>query len=334
MDEPSAALDQQEVQTLFRVIRDLTAAGRRGRLHLPPARGDPRGRRPGHGAQGRPHRRDRPPAPGHPHLRADPADDRPRHRVRLPAPARGRRRRRPTVLEVEGLAWTRRSPTCRFSVRAGEIVGLAGPGRLRPLGDPRVRVRRPQADRAARVTVDGKRLRAGLASAPRSRPGSAWPPRSARARACCSTRPIYRNITVSSLGRFARGGLPRRLGASGPPPLELTKALDVRPAGVERPVRTLSGGNQQKVVLARWLLRDCRVLLLDEPTRGVDVGARSEIYALDPLAGRTRRGRGRGVERGARRCSVSPTGSWSSARGGSCTRGRPTRSTSTGSSTW
>jgi ribose transport system ATP-binding protein len=60
----------------------------------------------------------------------------------------------------------------------------------------------------------------------------------------------------------------------------LTRALDVRPAGVERAVRTLSGGNQQKVVLARWLLRDCTVLLLDEPTRGVDVGARSEIYAL------------------------------------------------------
>jgi ribose transport system ATP-binding protein len=57
-------------------------------------------------------------------------------------------------------------------------------------------------------------------------------------------------------------------------------ALDVRPADVDREVRTLSGGNQQKVVLARWLLRDCRVLLLDEPTRGVDVGARSEIYAL------------------------------------------------------
>ena len=57
-------------------------------------------------------------------------------------------------------------------------------------------------------------------------------------------------------------------------------ALDVRPAGVDRVVRGLSGGNQQKVVLARWLLRECRVLLLDEPTRGVDVGARSEIYEL------------------------------------------------------
>ena len=60
----------------------------------------------------------------------------------------------------------------------------------------------------------------------------------------------------------------------------MTAQLDVRPADPTRPVRTLSGGNQQKVVLARWLLEECRVLLLDEPTRGVDVGARSEIYGL------------------------------------------------------
>ena len=60
----------------------------------------------------------------------------------------------------------------------------------------------------------------------------------------------------------------------------MTAQLDVRPPDATRPVRTLSGGNQQKVVLARWLLQGCDVLLLDEPTRGVDVGARSEIYAL------------------------------------------------------
>jgi ribose transport system ATP-binding protein len=84
---------------------------------------------------------------------------------------------------------------------------------------------------------------------------------------------------VSSMNRFARGGfLSGR--AEREAAAELVKALDVRPAGVDRPVRNLSGGNQQKVVLARWLMRDCRVLLLDEPTRGVDVGARSEIYAL------------------------------------------------------
>ena len=90
---------------------------------------------------------------------------------------------------------------------------------------------------------------------------------------------VYSNITISSLGAFSRGGFLNR-SAEKRRAAEVTASLDVRPAWVTRAARTLSGGNQQKVVLARWLLRECRVLLLDEPTRGVDVGARTEIYQL------------------------------------------------------
>jgi ribose transport system ATP-binding protein len=96
--------------------------------------------------------------------------------------------------------------------------------------------------------------------------------------------PVYRNVTLSTFGRFATGPMLDE-DAERAVAREQITALELRPADPDRPARTLSGGNQQKVMLARWLVHGCRVLLLDEPTRGVDVGARAEIYGLvDALA--------------------------------------------------
>jgi ribose transport system ATP-binding protein len=181
------------------------------------------------------------------------------------------------VLEVQDLSLAGVFGGVNLSVRSGEIVGLAG---LVGAGRSEILETLYGARRATTgsVSVDGKRLRRGSVVAS-VRAGVGLAPEERKSQGLLLDEAIYRNITVSSLGAFSRGGFLNRT-AEKRRAAELTTSLDVRPRGVTRAVRTLSGGNQQKVVLARWLLRDCRVLLLDEPTRGVDVGARSEIYQL------------------------------------------------------
>jgi ribose transport system ATP-binding protein len=181
------------------------------------------------------------------------------------------------VLEVRDLALAGAFSGVDFTVRTGEIVGLAGlvgAGRSEIL-ETVYGARKPTS---GTVTVQGKPLRGGSVPAAVSA-GIGLCPEERKSQGLLLHQAIYRNITVSSLSRFSRFGMldsrGERRRAS-----EITTSLDVRPAGVDRLVRLLSGGNQQKVVLARWLLRECQVLLLDEPTRGVDVGARTEIYAL------------------------------------------------------
>ncbi len=276
MDEPSAALDQQEVQTLFRVIRDLTAQGVAvvyisHRLEEIRQVGD----RVTVLKDGRTVATDLP-------ARETPTNElitrMTGRQIEYVFPDRVEHDdSADTVLEVEGLTLAKKFADVSFSVRAGEIVGLAGlvgSGRSEIL-ESVYGARRPGQ---GTVTVDGKQLRAGSVGAA-VRAGVGLAPEERKSQGLLLDQAIYRNITVSSLSRFARGGFldtaAERAAAS-----ELTTSLDVRPPGVDRAVRTLSGGNQQKVVLARWLLRECRVLLLDEPTRGVDVGARSEIYVL------------------------------------------------------
>jgi len=94
------------------------------------------------------------------------------------------------------------------------------------------------------------------------------------------TRPIRENVTLPQLRQLARsGGWIRRRKENGRAE-GLVKQLDVRCRSIEQTVGELSGGNQQKVVFAKWIGTDCRVLLVDEPTRGIDVGAKFEIYSL------------------------------------------------------
>ena len=181
------------------------------------------------------------------------------------------------VLHVENLSRPGEFTDVSLTVRAGEIVGLAGlvgSGRSEIL-ETVFGARRPAT---GKVEVNGRRVRPGSVGAA-VRAGMGLCPEERKSQALVLGEPVVRNISLASLSRFASGGFLRR-GAELNAARELTERLDVRPPDPRRAVGTLSGGNQQKVVLARWLLRGCDVLLLDEPTRGVDVGARAEIYDL------------------------------------------------------
>jgi ribose transport system ATP-binding protein len=277
MDEPSAVLDNEEVERLFGVIRDLTAHDVAvvyisHRLEEIREIGDritvlKDGRTVATGLPAR--------------------DTSTREVITLmtgrtieyvfPPRSAGPHTDEAPLLEVDGLSLRGRFADVSFTVRPGEIVGLAG---LVGSGRSEILETIYGARRATAGTVrlGHRRLRHGDVGAAVAA-GVGLAPEERKSQALLLDDSVYRNITVSSLGRFARGGFLSG-SAEKAAAREQVEALDVRPADVTRIVRTLSGGNQQKVVLARWLLRDCRVLLLDEPTRGVDVGARSEIYAL------------------------------------------------------
>ena len=188
-----------------------------------------------------------------------------------------------TVLSVENVS-SADVHDVSFEVRAGEVVvlaGLVGAGRTELaraiIGDVPLT--------AGVIRVDGQALqlrsprdaiRAGLCLAPEER----------KAQALLMKRSVRDNITLAVLRRLSRWRVvnrrEERLLAE-----RYLRELHIRTPSIDQEVATLSGGNQQKTVLARWLARDSKLLILDEPTRGVDVGAKAEIYAIiDRLAAR------------------------------------------------
>jgi ribose transport system ATP-binding protein len=183
----------------------------------------------------------------------------------------------PVVLEVDGLTLRGTFADVDFTVRAGEVVGLAG---LVGSGRSEILETVYGARKATRgtVSVRGERLRPGSGRHAVAA-GVGLSPEERKSQGLLLDEPVFKNVTLASFARFAKASVldERRERAVA---REQIEALELRPADPDRQTRTLSGGNQQKILLGRWLVEGSGVLLLDEPTRGVDVGARSEIYNL------------------------------------------------------
>jgi ABC-type sugar transport system ATPase subunit len=181
------------------------------------------------------------------------------------------------LLRVEGLTRDGAFSDISFSVRAGEIVGIAG-----LIGAGRTEIVRAifGLDRvdSGQVYVDGQPVRI---DSPRQavKAGIALVPEDRKTQGLVLGRSILENFSLAALQRFQRAGWVKRR-------MERSEAetarqrLRLKAPDFENPVESLSGGNQQKVVLGKWLARQARIYLLDEPTNGVDVGAKAEIRRL------------------------------------------------------
>ena len=182
------------------------------------------------------------------------------------------------LLRIEGLSASGLVKQVSFSLHQGEVLGIAG-----LVGSGRTEVARAifGADRAetGTISMDGSRVsirspRQGVAS------GIGLVPEDRKGQGLVLAMPIRQNVTLTCLQRFTNWlGVVRRR-AERASVDNVAKRTTIRARNLDLPVSSLSGGNQQKVVLAKWLDAGCKVVILDEPTRGVDVGARSEIYQL------------------------------------------------------
>lgn len=182
----------------------------------------------------------------------------------------------PTVLDVVGLSSPPRFHDVSLTVREGEIVGLAG---LVGAGRTSTALAIAGAlDARGEVRLDGQPARFRSPSAAIAR-GIAYVTEDRKARGIFPAMGADANITLTFLRQYAPGGL-LRVSREKAAAARKAREFDVRAARLTQPASTLSGGNQQKMLLARFLLKPRRLLILDEPTRGVDVGARAEIYAL------------------------------------------------------
>jgi len=174
---------------------------------------------------------------------------------------------------------TRRYPEkpISFDVRKGEILGFAGlvgAGR----SEAAQAIFGVDARLSGDVSLDGKRVDIATAN-DAIKNGIYLVPEDRRVAGLIVDVPVRENITLPELGRFATAGLIKS-DAEKTMAKQMCEKLNVKTPSIETKAANLSGGNQQKVVLAKWLSLDPKLLIFDEPTRGIDVGAKAEIYQL------------------------------------------------------
>lgn len=198
----------------------------------------------------------------------------PRHRQAVPGPV---------VLRLRGLSSPGKFSGIDLEVRAGEIVGLAG-----LVGAGRSEVAQAVFGLDPRATggveIDGRPLRLGSVRDSLAA-GIGLVPEDRKRQGCVLGMSCRANIGLASLDRLTRLGILLDQAQERALADDYFGRLRVKAASTEAPVQSLSGGNQQKIVLAKWLARGGRLLIVDEPTRGVDVGAKTAIHELlDQLA--------------------------------------------------
>jgi ribose transport system ATP-binding protein len=184
---------------------------------------------------------------------------------------------RPPALRIEKLRVLNSTRDVSFALNCGEIVGIAG-----LVGSGRTEILRAVfgADRrdGGEIYLSGHpvEFRTPMDAV---RNGVCLLTENRKDEGLVLAMPVRVNITLTDLARVSRAGLLRRQ-------LERatadrwTRELDIRLRSTEQTARELSGGNQQKVIIAKWLFRNASILMLDEPTRGIDVGAKAEVYTL------------------------------------------------------
>ena len=183
-----------------------------------------------------------------------------------------------TVLEVRNLKRGRAIKDVSFTVRKGEILGFAG-----LMGAGRTEVARAifGADKidSGEIIVKGNSVKIN-SPADAVNHGIGYLSEDRKHLGLATGMDCASNIVLSTMKRFLSFNFILKKSAIREVGNQFVKQLEIKTPSLEQRVQFLSGGNQQKIVIAKWLVRDCEILFFDEPTRGIDVGAKSEIYKL------------------------------------------------------